>query len=86
MELLIKRKNNLQTVVADESFVESIHIEKLVYFNKLCPYDVISMEVVMVSDSDANILFKFMLSTKTHVLLKELVHLRTKLFYICRVA
>ena len=83
MELLIKRKNHL---VAHERFVESIHIEKLVYFTKLYPYDVISTEVVTVSDLDANILFNFMLSTETHVVLVHLVHLRTKLFYICRVA
>jgi hypothetical protein len=51
--LLIKRKNHLQTVVAYERFVKSIHIEKLMYFTKQYPDDVISTEVVTVSDLDA---------------------------------
>jgi hypothetical protein len=51
--LLIKRKNHLQTVAAYERFVKSIHVEKLVYYTKLYPNDVISTEVVTVSDLDA---------------------------------
>jgi len=80
VELLIKRKNHLQIVAAHERFVEIIHIEKLVYFTKLYPHDVISTEVVTVSDLDANILFKYLLSIETHVVLVQLVHLCMKLF------
>jgi hypothetical protein len=66
---LIKRKNHLQTVAAYERFVKSIHIEKLVYFTKFYPDDVISMEVVTVSDLDAQILFTLMLCTESEVVL-----------------
>jgi hypothetical protein len=61
--LLIKKKNHLQTVAAYERFVKSIYIEKLVYFTKLYPDDVISTKVVTVSDLDTQILFTLMLCT-----------------------
>jgi len=60
MGLMIERKNHLQTVAAHERFVESIHMEKLVYFTKIYPYDVISTEVVSVADSDDNQFFFLM--------------------------
>jgi hypothetical protein len=83
---LIKRKNHLQTVATYERFVKSIHIEKLVYFTKLYPDDIISTEVVTVSDLDAQILFTLMLCTESQVVLVHIVHLCTKIFYLCRVA
>jgi hypothetical protein len=79
--LLIKRKNHLQTVAAYERFVKSIHT-----FTKLYPDDVISTEVVTVSDLDAQILFTLMLCTESQVVLVQLIHLCTKIFYLCRVA
>jgi hypothetical protein len=82
---LIKRNNHLQTLAAFERFVKSIHIEKPVYFTKLYPDDVISTEVVTVSDLDAQILFTLMLCTESKVVLVQLVHLCTKIFYLCRV-
>jgi hypothetical protein len=60
MGLMIERKNHLQTVAAHERFVKSIHMEKLVYFTKIYPYDVISTEVVSVADSDGNQFFFYM--------------------------
>jgi len=60
MGLMIERKNHLQTVAAHERFVESIHMEKLMYFIKIYPYDVLSTEVVLVADSDDNQFFFLM--------------------------
>ena len=82
---MIERKNHLQTVAAHERFVESIHTEKLVYFTKIYPYDVISTEV-SVADLDGNQFFFHMFWADSQVVLVQLVYLRTNSSYLLRVA